>query len=338
MTILITGSAGFIGYHLCNRLLDSGLAVVGVDNLSSYYDPALKRARLARLAARRGFSFRELDLADRAACSALFADVRPSGVVHLAAQAGVRHSLTDPHAYVEANLVAFVNLLEGCRHTPTAHLVFASSSSVYGLNSSMPFSVHHGADHPVSLYAATKRANELMAHSYSHLFRLPITGLRFFTVYGPWGRPDMSPFKFASAINEGRPIDVYNHGRMSRDFTYVGDIVEGVARILELPAAPSPAWRPDRPDPSISSAPFRLFNIGNRTPVPLLEYIGAFERAFGRKAQLNLLPMQPGDVESTEADVAELEEATGFVPRTSVAEGVKLFVEWYKGWTDGSIR
>jgi len=330
MTILVTGAAGFIGYHLCRRLLDSGVTVAGVDNLSPYYDPDLKRARLAQLEARAGFSFIEADLADRAGCRELFARLRPARVAHLAAQAGVRHSLVDPDAYIDANLVAFTNVLEGCRRHVVEHLVFASSSSVYGLNERMPFSPHHGVDHPISLYAATKRANELMAHSYSHLFRLPVTGLRFFTVYGPWGRPDMSPFRFASAIDGGLPIDVYNHGKMSRDFTYIDDIVEAVSRALGKIPEPSPRWSAAAPDPAISSAPFRIFNIGNRTPVPLLEYIAAFESAFGRKAVVNLLPMQAGDVESTEADVSDLEEWVGFSPRVGVAEGVARFVDWYR--------
>ncbi len=330
MTVLVTGAAGFIGSHLCHRLLAAGHTVQGVDSLNAYYDPALKRARLARLVGLPGFSFEQCDLAQRETCAELFKRLEPTRVVHLAAQAGVRFSVTDPHAFVDANLVAFVNLLEGCRHQQVEHLVFASSSSVYGLNRRLPFSPHDGVDHPISLYAASKRANELMAHSYSHLFRLPTTGLRFFTVYGPWGRPDMSPFRFASAIFAGTPIDVYNHGRMSRDFTYVDDIVEGVARVLDLPPAGEPEWDAARPDPATSSAPYRLFNIGNSHPVPLLDYIAAFERAIGRPAILNLLPMQPGDVESTEADVADLERVIGFTPQVRVAEGVARFVAWYR--------
>jgi UDP-glucuronate 4-epimerase len=330
-TILVTGAAGFIGSHVCHRLLDAGATdVIGLDSLNAYYDPALKQARLQRLAARPGFRFVQLDIADRAGLAAWWAEHRPARVVHLAAQAGVRYSLENPHAYADANLVGFLNILEGCRHHQAAHLVYASTSSVYGLNTAMPFSEHRPADHPMTLYAATKRANELMAHSYSHLFRLPTTGLRFFTVYGPWGRPDMALFKFTKAILAGEPIDVYNHGRMVRDFTFVSDIVEGIVRILDRPACSDPAWNPAEPDPAGSSAPWRVFNIGNNRPVQLLGYIKAVEAAVGRPAQLNLLPMQPGDVPATQADVSELAAATGFTPQVTVQEGVARFVAWYR--------
>ncbi len=332
MPILVTGAAGFIGSHVAHRLLDAGEQVLGLDNLNAYYDPALKAARLARLTARPGFTFTRTDLADQAGMAALFAQHRPTTVIHLAAQAGVRYSLENPHAYVEANLVGFMNVLEGCRNHGCGHLVYASTSSVYGLDQAMPFSEHRGAGHPMTLYAATKKANELMAHSYAHLFRLPCTGLRFFTVYGPWGRPDMALFKFADAILAGRPIELYNHGNMVRDFTYVDDIVEGIVRIAAQPAQPDPAWDAKRPDPAHSSAPWRVFNIGNSDPVPLLRYVDALEAALGRKAERKLLPMQPGDVPATSADVSELEAATAFRPATTVEDGVARFVAWYRDY------
>jgi UDP-glucuronate 4-epimerase len=304
--------------------------VVGVDNVNDYYDPALKEARLAMLRELPGFSFRRMDIADTDAMAALFAESRPARVVHLAAQAGVRYSLTNPHAYVDANLRGFMNILEGCRHNGVEHLVYASSSSVYGANTRQPFSEHDNVDHPVSLYAATKKANELMAHSYAHLYKLPVTGLRFFTVYGPWGRPDMALFKFTKGILAGEPIPVFNEGRMIRDFTYIDDIVEGVVRVVDHLPAPDPAWTGDHPDPARSYAPYRVFNIGNNQPVQLLHCIEVLEQCLGRKAQLDLLPMQPGDVPSTMADVSELEKAVGFRPRTSVEEGIRRFVDWYK--------
>ena len=330
--ILVTGAAGFIGSHVCHRLLDAGQPVVGLDNLNAYYDPTLKAARLARLTTRPGFTFSKTDLADRPAMEALFASHRPATVIHLAAQAGVRYSLENPHAYVEANLVGFMNILEGCRHHGCGHLVYASTSSVYGLDQAMPFSEHRGAGHPMTFYAATKKANELMAHSYAHLFRLPCTGLRFFTVYGPWGRPDMALFKFTDAILAGRPIELYNNGNMVRDFTFVDDIVEGIVRISSRPAAPDPAWDAQQPDPARSSAPWRVFNIGNSDPVPLMRYVEALESALGRKAERTLLPMQPGDVPATSADVSELEAATGFRPQTTVEDGVRRFVAWYRDY------
>ncbi|HKO56894.1 MAG TPA: NAD-dependent epimerase [Thermoanaerobaculia bacterium] len=328
--ILVSGAAGFIGYHVSRRLLEAGVEVVGIDNVNDYYDPALKEARLGMLRDFPGFSFRRLDVADSEAMAALFAETRPRRVVHLAAQAGVRYSLTNPHAYVDANLRGFMNILEGCRHNGVEHLVYASSSSVYGANTRQPFSEHDNVDHPVSLYAATKKANELMAHSYAHLYRLPVTGLRFFTVYGPWGRPDMALFKFTKGILAGEPIPVFNEGRMIRDFTYIDDITEGVVRVVDHLPEPDPSWSGDRPDPARSYAPYRVFNIGNNQPVQLLHCIEVLEQCLGRKAQLDLLPMQPGDVPSTMADVSELEKAVGFRPRTSVEEGISRFVDWYK--------
>ncbi len=330
--ILVTGAAGFIGSHVALRLLERGDEVVGVDNLNDYYDPALKVARLERLQKYPAFRFEKLDIADRQAMAALFASSRPVRVVHLAAQAGVRYSLTHPHAYVETNLDGFVNVLEGCRHNPVEHLVYASSSSVYGTNGRQPFSEHDNIDHPISLYAASKKANELMAHTYSSLFSLPTTGLRFFTVYGPWGRPDMALFLFTRGILAGTPIPVFNQGKMIRDFTYVDDIVEGVLRVLDRAPAGNPAWDPMRPDPATSKAPYRVFNIGNGRPVPLLEYIAVLERCLGRKAELQMLPMQPGDVISTMADVTELEKATGYRPTTTVEVGIARFVEWYRSF------
>ena len=332
MKVLVTGAAGFIGMHVSQYLLARGDTVVGLDNLNDYYDVRLKQARLARLTPDPRFRFAKCDVADREAMPRLFADERFDRVVHLAAQAGVRYSLQNPHAYVDSNLVGFMNILEGCRHTKVAHLAYASSSSVYGGNTRMPFSEHDSVDHPISMYAATKKANELMAHTYSHLFGLPTTGLRFFTVYGPWGRPDMALFLFTKAILEGRPIDVFNNGRMKRDFTYVDDIVEGVVRVLDRTAQADPDFDPDRPDPARSSAPYRVFNIGNSQPVELMVYIETLENALGRKAQKNFLPMQDGDVPATNADTSELAAATGFAPATTVREGVGRFVEWYRSF------
>ena len=330
MKILITGAAGFIGSHAAQRLLARGDEVVGLDNLNDYYDVRLKQARLAKLQPHARFRFARLDVADRPGMEALFAAERFDRVIHLAAQAGVRYSLQNPHAYVDSNVVGFMNILEGCRHAKVQHLVYASSSSVYGGNTRMPFSEHDSVDHPVSMYAATKKANELMAHTYSHLFALPTTGLRFFTVYGPWGRPDMALFLFTKAILEGRPIDVFNHGRMQRDFTYVDDIVEGVLRVLDKPAVPNPAYRAETPDPATSNAPFRVFNIGNHNPVPLLDFIGCIEEALGRKAEKNMLPLQDGDVPATYADVDSLRDWVGFVPATDIRTGVGRFVAWYR--------
>jgi len=332
MAILVTGAAGFIGSHVSHRLLDRGEEVVGLDDLNAYYDPRLKEARLARLAPRPGFSFVKLDVADRVGMEALFAAHRFDRVVHLAAQAGVRYSIENPHAYVHSNIVGFQNILEGCRHAKSRHLVYASSSSVYGGNAKLPFSVNDSVDHPLSLYAASKKANELFAHTYSNLFGLPTTGLRFFTVYGPWGRPDMALFLFTKNILEGKPIDVFNHGRHRRDFTYVDDIVEGVVRTLDRPAAPNPAFDARTPDPGTSSAPWRVYNIGNSRPVELLDYIAAIERCTGRKATMNLLPLQPGDVPDTMADVTALESDTGYRPATTVDVGVARFVEWYRAY------
>jgi UDP-glucuronate 4-epimerase len=331
-TILVTGAAGFIGYHVSRHLLDRGDRVVALDNLSRYYDVQLKRDRLAQLAGRPAFEFHQVDLVDRTALNELIASVHPQGVVHLAAQAGVRYSLVEPQVYVDTNLTGFANILECCRHEKVEHLVFASSSSVYGANTQMPFSVHQNVDHPLSLYAATKKANELMAHSYAHLFGLPCTGLRFFTVYGPWGRPDMALFGFTRAILANEPIDVFNHGRMRRDFTYVDDIAEGVIRTLDRPAKPDPGWDGAHPDPASSRAPYRLYNIGNNTPIDLLHLIETLERALGRAAVKNLLPMQPGDVPETFADVDDLVRDIGFRPATSIEEGVGRFVEWYRDY------
>ena len=332
MKVLVTGAAGFIGYHVSQRLLARGDEVVGVDSVNDYYDPKLKEARLARLYAAAGFRFERLDIADADGMRRLFAEARPQAVVNLAAQAGVRYSLVNPQAYVDANLQGFLNVLEGSRHNGVEHLVFASSSSVYGANTAQPFSEHHNVDHPVSLYAATKKANELMAHTYAALFKLPCTGLRFFTVYGPWGRPDMALFRFTRGILNDEPIEVYNYGRMIRDFTYIDDIVEGVIRVIDNVAAPDPAWSGDAPDPARSFAPYRVFNIGNNRPVPLLDFIAALEEALGRKAKMQLLPIQPGDVQSTMADVTELESAVGFRPATTIREGIGRFVEWYENY------
>ncbi len=334
--ILVTGAAGFIGFHLSRRLLTEGNEIVGLDNLNTYYDVTLKQSRLKILEGMGRnpkfppFSFVRADLADRKAMEALFAENRFDIVVNLAAQAGVRYSLENPQAYVESNLVGFMNILEGCRHHGVKHLVFASSSSVYGANTRMPFSVHDNVDHPLSLYAATKKANELMAHSYASLYKLPSTGLRFFTVYGPWGRPDMALFLFTRAILEGRPIDVFNEGRMERDFTYIDDIVEGLTRVLLKIPVPNPAWRGDAPDPSSRFAPDRLYNIGNNRPVALMEFIETLEEQLGRKAIRNFLPMQAGDVPATSADVDDLMAAVGFRPATPIAEGIRRFVAWFR--------
>jgi UDP-glucuronate 4-epimerase len=330
MKVLVTGAAGFIGARLSERLLERGDEVVGVDNLNDYYDVRLKEARLARLQGRPRFAFQRLDIADRPAMEQLFAAARPQRVMHLAAQAGVRYSLQNPHAYVEANVVGFLNVLEGCRRHGVEHLVYASTSSVYGANTRMPFSVNDNVDHPVSMYAATKKANELMAHSYSHLFRLPTTGLRFFTVYGPWGRPDMSLFLFTRNILAGQPIDVFNHGNHRRDFTYVDDIVEGVIRAIDRVATPNPNWDGAQPEPGTSLAPYRLYNIGANRPVPLLDFIATLERCLGRRAQMNMLPLQLGDVPDTFADVDTLVADVGYRPTTSVEQGISRFVAWYK--------
>jgi UDP-glucuronate 4-epimerase len=330
MRILVTGAAGFIGSHLCARLLDRGDEVLGYDSVNDYYDPALKEARLARLLPREGFGFVRAALEDRAALERAFADFRPQRVVNLAAQAGVRYSLENPRAYVDANLVGFINVLEACRHGGVEHLVYASSSSVYGGNRKLPFSVSDSVDHPLSLYAATKKANELMAHTYSHLYALPTTGLRFFTVYGPWGRPDMALFLFTRKILAGEPIEVFNHGRHTRDFTYIDDIVEGVIRTLDRAPAGDPGFDPLAPDPGTSGAPYRVYNIGNDQPVELSRYIEVLERCLGRTAEKILLPMQAGDVPDTHADVEALARDTGYRPRTSIEEGVARFVEWYR--------
>ena len=332
MKVLLTGAAGFIGMHVCERLLARGDEVVGVDNFNDYYDVALKEARLARLTPSAGFRLARLDIADREGMADLFAREAPKRVINLAAQPGVRYSLKNPHAYVDSNLVGFVNVLEGCRHAEVEHFVYASSSSVYGGNTRMPYSEHDNVDHPISLYAATKKANELMAHAYSHLYRLPTTGLRFFTVYGPWGRPDMAPVLFTKAILEGRPIDVFNHGKMRRDFTYIDDIAEGVLRVLDRPAVPDPLFDALHPDPAASNAPYRIFNIGNNQPVELMSYIETLEQALGKSAEKNFLPLQDGDVPATYADITDLTAATGFSPATSVQEGVGRFVDWYRSY------
>ena len=332
MKILVTGAAGFIGMHLSKRLLDRGDTVVGLDNLNDYYDVKLKEDRLKQLQAYPGFRFVKLELADREGMAKLFEAERFPKVVNLAAQAGVRYSLKNPHAYIDSNIVGFMNVLEGCRHSQVEHLVYASSSSVYGSNETMPFSVHDNIDHPVSLYAASKKANELMAHTYSHLYRLPTTGLRFFTVYGPWGRPDMSATLFVRAILENRPIDVFNHGRMQRDFTYVDDIVEGVVRLIDVTAQPNPQFSAAKPDPGTSSAPYRVHNIGNHQPVELMRFINLIEEAVGKKAKMNMMPMQPGDVPATFADIEDLRMAVDFAPNTPIEVGVARFVEWAKSY------
>ena len=328
MKVLVTGAAGFIGSAVSRRLIDRGDTVLGVDNLNAYYDVRLKQARLVRLASK-NFAFTPLDVSDRIGVAQYFAAHRPERVVHLAAQAVVRYSLTNPHAYIDANITGFLNILEGCRHAKIEHLVYASSSSVYGANRRLPFSVDHGVDHPVSLYAASKKANELMAHSYSHLYGLRATGLRFFTAYGPWGRPDMSFFLFARNILAGKPIDVFNFGKHRRDFTYIDDIADGVVRVLDNPAASDPGWDPERPGPATSSAPHRLYNIGNNAPVQLEDAIAGLEEALGKKAVKNLLPLQPGDVVDTCADVDALARDFGFQPRTTIREGTRRFAEWY---------
>ncbi|MGJ4959465.1 NAD-dependent epimerase [Bradyrhizobium sp. HKCCYLRH2015] len=330
--ILVTGAAGFIGFHLSQRLLADGRQVIGIDNVNAYYDPKLKEARLDILKRQPGFTFHKLDLVDRAGIKALFAQHRFPAVVHLAAQAGVRYSLENPHAYVDANLEGFINVLEGCRHHGCEHLLFASSSSVYGANTKLPFSVRDNVDHPISLYAASKKANELMAHSYSHLYRLPATGLRFFTVYGPWGRPDMAMFIFAKAILAGQPVKLFNHGRMRRDFTYVDDIVQAIVRLLGRPPQGNPDWDGNRPDPSSSRAPWRIYNIGNNHPEQLMDVITLLEKEFGRPAIREMLPMQPGDVEATYADVSDLERDIGFRPATSIADGIGRFAKWYRAY------
>jgi UDP-glucuronate 4-epimerase len=328
--VLVTGAAGFIGYHVARRLLEDGQAVVGLDNVNDYYDPMLKRARLAQLSGFDRFRFVEGDLADRDGIAALFTAHRFPTVVHLAAQAGVRYSIEHPHVYVDANLQGFVNVLEGCRHNGCRHLLFASSSSVYGANTRLPFSVHDNVDHPISLYAATKKANELMAHCYSHLFRLPVTGLRFFTVYGPWGRPDMAMFIFAKAIVEGGTIRLFNHGNMRRDFTYIDDVVEAVMRLIPRVPTPDPAWSGEHPEPASSHAPYRLYNIGNNKSVAVGRVVELLEAAFGRSAVKDLVPMQPGDVPATYADIDDLRRAIGFAPTTSIERGISEFVAWYR--------
>jgi len=331
-TVLVTGTAGFIGFHLAKRLLSEGRRVIGLDCVNDYYDPTLKERRLALLGDMPGFTFHRMHLEDEEGVMRVVGEHRPDAFVNLAAQAGVRYSLQNPRAYVRANLVGFLSVLEACRAHRVRHLVYASSSSVYGSNTQQPFSVHHNVDHPLSLYAASKKSNELMAHTYSHLFGMPTTGLRFFTVYGPWGRPDMALFLFTEAILEGRPIDVYNHGRMRRDFTFVDDIVEGVVRVTDRPATPNPDWTSDRPDPGTSQAPFRVYNIGNNHPEDLMRFIAVLEEALGRKAEKNLLPLQPGDVPETSADVDDLMRDVGFKPDTPIEVGIPRFVAWYRDY------
>jgi UDP-glucuronate 4-epimerase len=332
LKILVTGAAGFIGFHLSQRLLSQGHEVVGLDNLNEYYDVSLKQARLKQLEGHPNFRFIKADLADRRQMEEIFRSERYERVFHLAAQAGVRYSLTNPHVYIESNLVGFLHILEGCRQAQVPHLIYASSSSVYGANTQMPFSVHDRVDHPVSLYAATKKANELMAHTYSHLYRIPTTGLRFFTVYGPWGRPDMALFLFSKAILEGKPIELFNFGKMERDFTYIDDIVEGVVRVGEKIPVPDPNWDSRRPDPATSSAPYRIFNIGNNNPVALLKLLDTLEQCLGKKGERQLVPIQPGDVPATYADVDDLMKEVGFKPATPIEEGVRRFVDWYRGY------
>ena len=329
MNILVTGAAGFIGFHVSRYLLNRGDHVVGIDNMNDYYDVSLKESRLKLLDKYENYSFEKCDIADRCGTEKIFSGQQFDVVVNLAAQAGVRYSLTNPHAYIDANIVGFMNILEGCRQQKIAHLVYASSSSVYGANTSMPFSVHDNIDHPVSLYAASKKANELMAHTYAHLYGLPCTGLRFFTVYGPWGRPDMALFLFTRAILAGEPINVFNHGRMRRDFTYIDDIVEGVVRVVDRPAQPNPDWTGDQPDPGTSSAPYRVYNIGNNNPVELMHLIETLEQALGKVAEKNFMPIQPGDVPATWANVDDLSTDVGFRPETPIEVGVQKFVEWY---------
>ncbi len=328
--ILVTGAAGFIGFHLAKRLLNSGNTVVGIDNLNNYYDVNLKKARLAILENYKTFNFTQMDIANREDMERLFHTDSPDYIVHLAAQVGVRYSLENPHAYINSNLVGFTNILEGCRHNKVKHLVFASSSSVYGANTRVPFSIHHNVDHPISLYAATKKANELMAHVYAHLYNIPCTGLRFFTVYGPWGRPDMAYFLFTDAILRGKPIDVFNHGKMKRDFTYIDDIIEGVVRIIDNIPQADPSWSRDDPDPGTSFAPYKIYNIGNNNPIQLMKFINLLEECLGETAKKNFLPLQPGDVPATYADVDDLMKDVGFKPKTPLREGIRKFVEWYK--------
>jgi UDP-glucuronate 4-epimerase len=330
--ILVTGAAGFIGFHMAKRLLENGRTVVGIDNLSAYYDPKLKDARRAELGKFNNFRFAKLDLADREGMAALFVENRFPYVVHLGAQAGVRYSLTNPQAYVDANLSGFANVLEGCRRHDCRHLLFASSSSVYGANTHMPFSVHDNVDHPISFYGATKKANELMAHAYSHLYRLPATGLRFFTVYGPWGRPDMALWLFTAAITAGNPIKLFNNGKMRRDFTYIDDVVEALVRLVDRPPVPNKDWSGENPDPGSSSAPWRIYNIGNNNPVEVLEVVNLLEQAIGKKAKREFLPMQPGDVPATFADVDDLMRDVGFRPSTPIGEGIARFVEWFRAY------
>lgn len=332
MKVLVTGAAGFIGFHLSQRLLSQGHEVVGLDNLNDYYDVSLKHARLKQLEGNAAFRLVKADLADRPKMEEVFRSERYERVFHLAAQAGVRYSLTNPHVYIESNLVGFLHILEGCRHAQVPHLIYASSSSVYGANTQMPFSVHDRVDHPVSLYAATKKANELMAHTYSHLYRIPTTGLRFFTVYGPWGRPDMALFLFSKAILAGKPIELFNFGKMERDFTYIEDIIEGVVRVGEKIPASDPNWSSRNPDPATSSAPYRLFNIGNNNPVALLKLLDTLEQCLGKKGERRLVPIQPGDVPATYADVDDLMKEVGFKPATPIEEGVRRFVDWYRGF------
>ena len=329
MRILVTGVAGFIGMHATLRLLSDGHEVVGLDNLNDYYDVNLKQARLEQIGNPTQFVFHKLDLADKAGINNIFTEFQPEVVINLAAQAGVRYSMENPQSYIDSNIVGFTNLLEACRHTPVGHLIYASSSSVYGLNQNMPFHERQNVDHPLALYGATKKANELLAHSYSHLFGLPTTGLRFFTVYGPWGRPDMALFKFTDAILNGRPIDVYNHGQMTRDFTYIDDVVQGVVRLIDKPAVPSPEFNSQCPDAGTSNAPWRIFNVGNGQPKPLMDYISALEEALGTKAEKNFMEMQRGDVLMTAADTSRLDQWVGFEPKTNIKNGVKKFVDWY---------
>lgn len=330
MRYLVTGAAGFIGYHTAKALLENGHEVIGLDNLNDYYDVSLKQARLAQISNNKAFRFHKLDLKDRADIEKLFAEEKPERVIHLGAQAGVRYSIENPHAYADSNLTGTLNILEGCRHHGIDHLVFASSSSVYGANSKMPFSVSDNVDHPLSLYAATKKSNELMAHTYAHLYRLPVTGLRFFTVYGPWGRPDMALFKFTKQILAGQPIDVFNNGKHARDFTYIDDIVEGVLRTANRIPESNPDWAAGEPNPATSAAPYRIYNIGNSKPVELMDMISALEKALGQEAQKNFLPMQPGDVPTTYADVSDLTADVGFKPSTPIETGIARFVEWYR--------